>query len=275
MPNFPAFASHCALLARFELYRLIGSPRGWFALGAFSVIWYFLLRYPIFEASIQLQEPDIQGMLSQVFGMVGLYNLLNWPVAELSVYWLITVLLLPLVAVLTSADQTAGDRSRGTLRFLTLRTSRSAIVVGRFAGQMLVQALLVLLSLIATLALAWWRLGSLPLAAFEHSLIIWLNLLIVLAPFTAMMALCSALVRSSKLAISLAIVGSGVLVGLLSTLIWYQPDFLWVLQYLPGAQLPLLLGEQGWTTFQHAGLPLAQSVVFLVLAWVVMKGKAL
>lgn len=275
MPNFPALASHCVLLARFELYRLIGSPRGWFALGAFSVIWYFLLRYPIFEASVQLQQPDIQGMLSRVFGMVGLYNLLNWPVAELSVYWLITVLLLPLVAVLNSADQTASDRSRGTLRFLTLRTSRTAIVLGRFAGQMLVQALLVLLSLLATLALAWWRLGSLPLAAFEHALIVWLNLLIVLAPFTAMMALCSALVRSSKLAISLAIVGSGVLVGLLSTLIWYQPDFLWLLQYLPGAQLPMLLGEQGWATLQHAGLPLAQTAVFLVLAWVVMKGKAL
>jgi ABC-type transport system involved in multi-copper enzyme maturation permease subunit len=275
MPNFPALASHSLLLARFELYRLIGSPRGWFALSAFAVIWYFLLRYPIFEASAQLQQPDIQGMLSRIFGMVGLYNLLNWPVAELSVYWLITVLLLPLVAVLTSADQTASDRSRGTLRFLTLRTSRTAIVLGRFAGQMLVQALLVLLSLLATLALAWWRLGTLPFAAIEHAVIVWLNLLIVLAPFTAMMALCSALVRSSRLAISLAIVGSGVLVGLLSTLIWYQPDFLWLLQYLPGAQLPLLLGEQGWATLQHAGLPLAQTLVFLVLAWLVMRGKAL
>lgn len=275
MPNFPALVSHSMLLARFELYRLIGSPRGWFALAAFAVIWYFLLRYPIFEASVQLQQPDIQGMLGRVFGMVGLYNLLNWSVPELGVYWLITVLLLPLVAVLTSADQTASDRSRGTLRFLTLRTSRTAIVLGRFAGQMLVQALLVLLSLLATLALAWWRLGTLPVAALEQSVIVWLNLLIVLAPFTAMMALCSALVRSSKLAISLAIVGSGVLVGLLSTLIWYQPDFLWLLQYLPGAQLPLLLAEQGWATLQHAGLPLAQTIVFLVLAWLVMKGKAL
>ncbi len=275
MPNFPAFVSHSMLLARFELYRLIGSPRGWFALAAFAVIWYFLLRYPIFEASVQLQQPDIQGMLGRVFGMVGLYNLLNWSVPELGVYWLITVLLLPLVAVLTSADQTASDRSRGTLRFLTLRTSRTAIVLGRFAGQMLVQALLVLLSLLATLALAWWRLGTLPVAALEQSVIVWLNLLIVLAPFTAMMALCSALVRSSKLAISLAIVGSGVLVGLLSTLIWYQPDFLWLLQYLPGAQLPLLLAEQGWATLQHAGLPLAQTIVLLVLAWLVMKGKAL
>jgi len=140
MPNFPALVSHSMLLARFELYRLIGSPRGWFALAAFAVIWYFLLRYPIFEASVQLQQPDIQGMLGRVFGMVGLYNLLNWSVPELGVYWLITVLLLPLVAVLTSADQTASDRSRGTLRFLTLRTSRTAIVLGRFAGQMLVQA---------------------------------------------------------------------------------------------------------------------------------------
>ncbi|MCT6700428.1 ABC transporter permease [Rheinheimera sp. 4Y26] len=275
MTNFPAFVSHCALLARFELYRLVGSPRGWFALGAFSVIWYFLLRYPIFEASVQLQQPEVQGMLGRVFGMVGLHNLLNWPLPELSVYWLITLLLLPLVAVLTSADQTASDRSRGTLRFLTLRTSRSAIVLGRFAGQMLVQALLVLLSLLATLVLAGWRLGSLPLAAFEHALIVWINLLIVLAPFTALMALCSALVRSSKLAISLAIVGSGLLMGLLSTLIWYWPDFLWLLEYLPGAQLPLLLGEQGWNTLQYAGLPLAQTAVLLTLAWLVMKGKAL
>lgn len=263
------------LYSRFELQRLFLTPRGWFALAAFTTIWYFLLRYPIYQASVQLQDPEIQQMLSGILGMVGMYNLLNWSLPELSVYWGLTVLLMPLAVLFSAADQTCTDRSRGTLRFLTLRSSRDSIFFGRFIGQILVQALLIGLSLLATLALAAWRLGELPGAAVNAALVIWLNLLIVLMPFTALMALCSALVRSSRLAISLAIVSVGVLAGLLGYLVWHFPDLQGVLEYLPGAQLPMLLGAQGWDTLKHSGLPLIQALVLLIAGRFVMQEKAI
>lgn len=263
------------LYSRFELQRLFMTPRGWFALAAFSTIWYFLLRYPIYQASLQLNQPEIQQMLSGMLGMVGMYNLLNWSLPELSVYWALTVLLMPLAVIVSAADQTCSDRSRGTLRFLTLRSSRDSIFFGRFFGQMLVQALLIGLSLLATLILAAWRLGELPPAALNASLVIWLNLLIVLMPFTALMALCSAVVKSSRLAISLAIVSMGVVAGLLGYLVWHFPDLLSVLEYLPGAQLPMLLGAQGWDTLKYSGLPLMQTVVLLIAGRFVMQEKAL
>ena len=125
------------LYSRFELHRLFMTPRGWFALAAFTTIWYFLLRYPIYQASVQLQEPEIQQMLSGMLGMVGMYNLLNWSLPELSVYWAMTVFFMPLAVMFSAADQTCTDRSRGTLRFLTLRSSRDSIFFGRFIGQLL------------------------------------------------------------------------------------------------------------------------------------------
>lgn len=263
------------LYSRFELQRLFLTPRGWFALAAFTTIWYFLLRYPIYQASVQLQEPEIQQMLSSVLGMVGMYNLLNWSIPELSVYWALTVLFMPLAVLFSAADQTCSDRSRGTLRFLTLRSSRDSIFFGRFFGQMLVQSLLIALSLLATLALAAWRLGELPLVACHAALVIWVNLLIVLMPFTALMALCSALVKSSRLAISLAIVSVGLVAGLTGYLVWHFPDLRGMLEYLPGAQLPMLLGAQGWETLRHSTLPLLQSLVLLVIGRMVMQEKAL
>jgi ABC-type transport system involved in multi-copper enzyme maturation permease subunit len=214
-------------------------------------------------------------MLSRVFGMIGMYKLMAWPLPELIVYWLISLVLLPLAVVITSADQTCSDRSRGTLRFLTLRTSRDTIFFGRFLGQWLVQGLLIVISLVATLGLAVWRQHSLSLPALEAALIMALNLVIVLAPFTALMALCSVLVRSSKLAVCLAIVGGGVLVGLISWAGWYFPDVLRLLQYMPGAQVPALLSNQGWSTFKEVTLPLVQTVVLLVLGRMALQGKSL
>jgi ABC-type transport system involved in multi-copper enzyme maturation permease subunit len=273
--SLPLLFRQTWLYSRFELHRLFMTPRGWFALAAFTTIWYFLLRYPIHQASVQLQNPEIQQVLSGMLGMVGMYNLMNWSLPELSVYWALTVFFMPLAVMFAAADQTCSDRSRGTLRFLTLRSSRDSIFFGRFIGQLLVQTMLIGLSLLATLGLAALRLGTLPLSALTSALVIWLNLLIVLMPFTALMALCSALVRSSRMAISLAIVSIGAVASVLGYLVWHFPDLRAVLEYLPGAQLPALLGAQGWNTLSHSGLPLLQTAVLLLVGRVVMQEKAL
>jgi len=263
------------LITRFELRRLFASPRGWFALSAFVIIWYGLLRYPIFEASAQLQQPEVQRILGGLFGMAGMYNLLNWPLPELTAYWVMCVALLPVCTLFFTADQTCSDRSRGTLRYLMLRTSRDSLFFGRFLGQMLIQTFLISLSVLATLAMAWWRLGNLTTGALEAALIMVINLIIIIAPITAIMAMCSALVKSSRMAISLAVVGSGLVLGLLGWAAWYLPVLRELLAYMPGAQIPQVLSQHGWSTLQFTGLPLAQTAVFLLIGRQIMQGKSL
>lgn len=263
------------LITRFELFRLLASPRGWFALTAFVMIWYVLLRYPIFQASAGIQDPEIQRVLGGLFGMAGMYNILNWPLPELSAYWVICVALLPVCTLFFAADQTCSDRSRGTLRYLMLRTSRDSLFFGRFLGQMIIQSLFIALSIVATLAMAWWRLGNVSVSAVEGALIMMLNLIIIVAPFTAFMAMCSALVKSSRMAISLAVVGSGAVLGLLGWISWYMPIFGELMAYVPGAQIPQVLSQYGWSTLQFSGLPLAQTAVFLLIGRQIMQGKSL
>jgi len=132
-----------------------------------------------------------------------------------------------------------------------------------------------LLSLAATLSLAAWREGGLTLPMLHAAAVISVNLLLVLAPFTALMSGFSALVRSSRLAVSLAIVSLGLLFALLSWFIFYFPDFLFLLGYLPGTQVLQLLPLHGWHTLQHALLPLLQTLILLSVAVLLLKRKAL
>jgi len=272
----PLWLQQLRLYASFELTRLTRTPRGWFALGAFTLIWYFLLRYPIYEAAVNLQQPQLQAILTQLLGAIGLEQLLRWPLPELSVYWLLCLALLPLTVLFSAADQTCSDRGRGTLRLLTLRSPREVIFLGRFAGQLLVQLLFIALSLLATVLLASWRTEAWPSMAVLNSMaLIALNLLLLLLPVTALMALCSALARSSRLAISLAMVLLGGCFALLAYLVWLFPVLGPVLDLLPLAQLPQLLKANDWSMLQHGWLPLLQTFVLLSAGVLIMRRRAL
>ncbi|HAT40369.1 MAG TPA: hypothetical protein DCS87_01410 [Rheinheimera sp.] len=261
------------LIARFELNRLFATPRGWFALGAFAVVWYVILRYGIFEAAVQMKNPEVQQFLMQGIGMLGMNQILAWGEPEMMVFWLVTLTLLPFGVIFFASDQTCSDRARGTLRFLTLRTSRESIFIGRFVGQMLVQTVLISAAMLATLGMTAYRLEQVPLNLLLPALQIIINLLIVLLPFTALMALASALVKSNRMAISLVIFGGGVLLGLLGYLIYLQPSLQSLLAYLPGAQIGQLYKNAGWVTLDYADLPLIQTLVILAIGLLVMKEK--
>jgi hypothetical protein len=267
--------NHSRLYAGVELRRLWLTRRGLMTLAATAVIWFLLLRYAIAPASDVVAADGFQQFFRDIFGNFGLTQLFAWPAPELAIYWIISLLLLPLFCLFFTANQLCSDLQRGTLRFLALRSSRASIVLGRFAGQMLVQGCLILLSLAATLSLAVWREGGLTMALLTASLVIAVNLLLVLLPFTALMSCFSALVRSSRLAVSLAIVSMGLVFALLSWFIFYFPDFFFLLGYLPGSQVIQLLPLQGWITLQHAWLPLVQTALLLSLATLLLKRKML
>lgn len=266
---------HTGLYASFELRRLWQTRPGLMTLAATAVIWALLFRYAIVPAADLIASQGFTTFISDVFGHTGLQQLSKWPSPELAVYWFFSLLLLPLFSLFFTANQLCSDLERGTLRFLTLRSSRSAIVLGRFAGQMLVQGCLIFFTLLATLFLAAWRGGGVSFDMLNAALVILVNLLIVLLPFTALMSVFSALARSAKLAVSLAIVTLGLFFALLSWFIFYFPDFLFLLGYLPGAQVMQLLAQHGWHTLQLALLPLTQAAVLLALASVFVNRRAL
>lgn len=265
----------CALYAGVELRRLWLTRSGLMTLAATAVIWGLLFRYAIVPAADLVSSRGFVNMISGLFGDAGLTKLSGWPAPELAVYWFFSLLLLPMFSLFFTANQLCTDLERGTLRFLTLRSSRLSLVLGRFSGQMLVQACLISLTLAATVLLAAWQRDGLTLAMLNAAAVIVVNLLIVILPFTALMAVFSALVRSPKLAVSLATVVLGLSFGLLSWFVFYFPDFLFLLGYLPGTQVVHLLTLTGWDALSYAGLPLVQAALFLALATLIMTRRAI
>ncbi len=274
-PTHRLFISHLWIIAGFELTRLFSTRRGLLYLITFAVIWYFILFYPISMAAgaVQNSEHNEQGLA--FFDMLGLSSLLLWKVPEFAVYWRFALYLFPLLCIFLTADQTSSDREKGTLRFLTLRCSRDSIFFGRFAGLMLIQGILIITSLLSTMALVLWRDLSLFGAALNSVLAISVNLIFILLPFTAMMALLSAAVRSARQATVWAILTWTLLAALLKGVATLLPS-LFFLQYLvPGMQLPALAQIPEWQTLQLAYIPLMQTALLLLAGRRVMAWRAL
>ena len=263
------------IISRFELVRLFQTPRGLMSIAAFAIIWYFILRYPILKAAQFLAIPGFKESVGDTFGQVGLSNLLEWPVAEFTVFWLFALFLFPIFTLMITADQTSSDRSRGTLRFLTLRTSRDSIFFGRFIGQLMIQGLLITGVLVATFVMAIWNNTDNWLPALNSAVTMGVNLMIVILPFTAMMAFFSATVRSSRLAIIIAIICWGVSLGLINYLSYKWPGLDFLIYIIPGKQLPELIQSNNWDTLKHATLPLIQAGVLLLIGRTVVTRSSL
>lgn len=263
------------LIGQFELIRLFFTVRGIISVIAFAMVWYFILKYPISQAANFIAIPGFKDSVGDIFGQVGLENILKWPVAEFVVFWLFSLYLLPLFTLFVTSDQTSSDRSRGTLRFLTLRTSRDSIYFGRFLGQVMIQMLLLSAVMFATFAMSIWNNQDQWHQALYTAFIMAVNLFIVILPFTALMALCSAIARSSRLATMLAFIGVGALIALIGYL-YYKWPVLEPLKYLiPGLQIGDLIQSNHWETLQHAWLPLIQTAVLLTLGRTVIQRSAL
>ena len=257
------------IIARFELFRLFLTARGWVSLFAFALVWAILLRYVIYNASVHLIDENTARLIGGLTGNRGVQNLLAWPVAEIAVFWGIALYLFPLFSIVLTADQTASDRARGTLRLINLRATRDGIFFGRFTGQMIIQSLLIIITIVSVVALAIFRDPGLSLPSFSLSLLVIVNLLIVLLPYTALMALVSAMANSARMAIIYASILWLIIFILIN---WFSPRFPviasieWV---LPGAQLADLLEKEGWDTLSTAYIPILQSIFLLLMGrWV-------
>jgi hypothetical protein len=271
----PGFFNHLLLICQFELNRRFATRKGLLSLVTFAVVWYFILLYPLrFAAGLAMQEQGLNHHLS-IFDFIGLGSSQHWSIPEFDVFWQLALIIFPILSITLAADQTCSDRERGTLRFILLRSSRDRIFFGRFAGVMLIQALLISATAFSTLALVLSRDASLFFSAMPDLLALIVNLVLIVLPFTAMMAALSVQVKSARQASLWAILIWTFMAGIISGLAYYVPglDFLKLL--IPGYQLTEVAQLSGWQTLQLAYIPLLQSLVLLALGRWIMTRQAL
>lgn len=261
----PGLLSHLLLICQFELKRLFFSRKGFLYLTTFAVVWYFILIYPIRLAANLLEQGQYSTHGAGFFEFLGFGSLLNWQIPEFGVYWRFALVLFPSLCVMIAADQTCSDRQRGTLRFLALRVSRDGLFFGRFVSAMTAQAVLILATLLTTAALAIYRDSSLLAEAINSSAAISVNLLIVLLPFTAMMAALSVVVKSVRSVTVWAILIWTFLSWIITRIAAYLPILDDLKLLIPGYQLSALAQLSEWQTLQLAHIPLLQTVLLLGL----------
>lgn len=263
--GFKVSPTRLAQIAGFELVRMFLTKRGLIALAAFALVWIIILRYPIGQAVGLVSSPEFEQIARDISGSIGLSKLLDWPEAEIAMYWLIALYSFPIFALFISSDQTVGDRERGTLRFISLRSTRFEILFGRFLGQLAVLSCLVGITLVATLAVLGYREPSLLMSGIVRALSLFFILVITFAPFVALMSLINTFARSSRLSIVIAILyffAGGIVVSLIQ---WQLPG-LTVLDYIfPGMQIEKVAG-QNLSLLVTLSIPLLQSVVFIAIA---------
>ena len=274
-PMHPGIFDHLLLIGQFELKRSFATRSGLLSIVTFAVVWCAILLYPIrFSAELLVQGNGLmQGF--GLFDVIGFGSIQQWPIPEFGLFWHFALLIFPLLSITLAADQTCSDRERGTLRFIVVRSSRDRVFFGRFAGVMVVQALLIGAAALSTLALVLYRDAALLSSALPDLLAVTANLILAVLPFTAMMAALSAKVKSARQATVWAILIWIFLAGIIGGFAYYLPALSFLKLLVPGYQLSDLAQLAGWQALQLAYAPLLQSLILLSLGRWIMARQAL
>lgn len=255
-------------IAQHEVLKLFGTRRGWVSIAAFVLVWGVILGLIIEPATRFLSNEETGGIIGTIFGDRAERLTNNWATLEVSLYWMVALYVLPVFAVLITADQMASDRTRGTLRYLLLRCGRFTLFFSRFVGQLFIMALLVGITFLASVALTALHSTDHAVQMLGDVLPVTLNLWLVLMPYVAMMSLLSVLARSSRQAIIFSIIG-WIVVWILIRVVQNKfggASWVGILDWvMPGAQIQGLLRLSDWNTLQLAPIPIAHTVVLLML----------
>lgn len=271
----PSTFSSIFLMCQFELKRLFTTRKGLLYVLTFAVVWYFILLYPIRYASDLLGQQQNSSHGGSFFEFIGFGSLMNWHIPEFGVYWRVALIIFPMLSVVIAADQTCSDRARGTLRFLALRVTRHGIFFGRFVGVMVIQTALILTTLATTLILTIFRDSTLLAEAFNNSLAITVNLILVLLPFTAMMAALSISVSSARQSTTWAVLIWTCAAGIVSLISSYVPALSVLTFLIPGYQMAALAQLSEWQPLQLAYIPFFQGLILLSIGYWIMSRKSL
>jgi ABC-type transport system involved in multi-copper enzyme maturation permease subunit len=261
-----------ALFAQFELSRFFLSRRGIIALATYTAVWAFVMYKLVANAVDVINSEEMRHFAQGFFGMIGMEKVLGFKVAEFSIFWPVAVITMPLLALFVSSDQLCSDKSRGTLRFLTLRASRNEILLGRFLGQLFVLSVFAAITMLAVIITAWIRDSSTLLDSFTLTGYLFAQLVVALVPFAAFMSFLNSYLKSSKQAIIhffLIYVGWSAFMGLLIKYI--HSKFIVMTYLMPGVQLNETAAlNEALSTYL---VPICQAVFYLVLASILFNRK--
>lgn len=261
-------------IAIFELVRLFKTKSGVLILLAFATVWLIILYYFVSSAVDMVSSDSFRELAIRAFGALGIKDLLEWPVPELAIYWLVALYSFPFFTILFANDQTCADKSRGTLRFITLRTTRGELLFGRFIGQVCIIAILILLTLTASMLMASMREASALLIGFSRAGQIFIDLFVVVLPFIALMTFFNSFSKSSKMVIVYAVLFFGIF-PLVLELLDYLTGFGLIFHYaIPGMQIDEVVNPADLNVFSYV-IPLVQTVFYTILALIVMKRSSL
>ncbi len=251
------------VLAGDEVLRLLTTKRGLLSIVGFVFVWAAVLIYGIVPAARFYRDASESGILDLLLPDFQTFYSQLWPTPELTIFWMVSLYLLPLLAILTAADQTASDRARGTLRYLVLRCSRLEIFFGRYLGQLVVLLSVILITLGSVLAIVAVNSSQHLVAATARIPVIVVNLMLVLAPYIALMALVSVLARTARQATLFAVIiwlAVSLLVSYLQSVFPHLSFLDWV---LPGSQVGHLRSLSDWQMLALAPIPLVHTAVLL------------
>jgi ABC-type transport system involved in multi-copper enzyme maturation permease subunit len=198
---------HILLLCLAELRRIVLSRRACTGSLAFAIVWYLIFRYPVSMGADFLSNPNFRQAFSAAASTTGSSGLLQWPSPHWLIYWLAALYLYPIFAVYLGAQQLVPDIQSGFIRYLLLRTTRRALMLGRFAAHwLLVAALIVVTSIAATLMSLYLQTSASAWLVTGTALSATLGLVVSVAPFVALTSLVSTFARSPRGVLSLTFI---------------------------------------------------------------------
>lgn len=259
------------LIAQQELLKSFASPRGLFVSGVFIVIWGLLLVYPIRISAAAMTSPDSASLFMVVLHFLGLETLQDWLLSEFAIYWVVALYLFPTFCLVSAADQMISDRQRGGVRFLTLRCTRGQLFFGRFVGQVMIQSIFICATLAITYSLLVFNNPQHILKGLGLVPLIFCHILIVTAPFVALMSLLSITVDSVRMASLIAFI----ILALGGLLINYFASYLHILvvfKYgIPGGQIYSMAQSHPTIAWGALAQPALQTMTFLLIGYAIFK----
>ncbi|WP_394174157.1 hypothetical protein [Thalassotalea litorea] len=257
-----------------EWQRVFVTGSGRLTLLTFFAAWVLIFHYPIRTAVDLIANSSDAAVIRSVLGDLGFKQLLQWPVAELSVFWFAAMVLLPFTCVLLSSDQFASDRQRGTIKFYLLRARRSEFILGRFFGYASFFTLLLSVLVIITLIYSNWRDPRLLEQGLNQGLNTFFFLVIWMMSFIALTNFLNVIMPTGKKVL---------LILMLMYLVLPFFDYVFLSQWqihlqssllLPGLGIFATIGEQG-PELGNLVKPLLQSVVYLGLSLLLFRVRSL
>ena len=262
------------LIIQQQIVKPLQTRAGTFGLLASLGIWILFLYYPIRKSAEAFSDPTspVEGIVSAV----GLDNLANWVLPELGAYWALALYVLPPFAILVAADQMISERLRGGLRFLLLRAKREELFFGRFAGQLIIQLLLIIATIFSATMMGVLRTGDSGfIVVHSHTLLITgVQLLIIVMPFIALMSLLSVLLNKVRTATIIAMLLFAFGESVFRWLGTKVPGLDYLALLVPGNQLSQMLNNLPPETRDLLAYPIAQSLVFMIVGYLLFRRQS-